>query len=64
MSREVYETDFDGHIKAIVEIENNRIEILKAIDGYGGQVSLNRVKVTTLEIKQDEYKETNKTRVQ
>ena len=51
IGKEVYEIDFDGQLKATVEVKNNRIEILKAINGYGTLIPLNKVKVTTQEQK-------------
>ena len=37
--------DFDGHLEAEIEIINNKIKVLRAVDGWGEIVNVNNVKI-------------------
>ena len=40
--REV-EIDFDGNVKALIQIKGNEIKVLKAMNGYGNSIDVNKI---------------------
>ena len=48
-NKETYEIEFGGVCKVQIEVQESRIEIIKAVDGWGDSILLNSIRVTTLE---------------
>ena len=44
-----YQVDFSSHLRAIIKITDNKIEVEKAIDGWGDPIMLSQIEI--IEIK-------------
>ena len=43
-----FDIDFDGHVKARVEITNNEPKIFAAMNGYGNPIELSNINIKRL----------------
>jgi len=44
-----YQVDFSSHLRAIIKITDNKIEIENAIDGWGDLIMLSRTEIIEIE---------------
>ena len=42
----VYEIDFDGSCKAMIAVTENKVKIIKAMNGYGYNILLNDISIS------------------
>ena len=43
-----YQIDFGNHVRCIIKITDNKIEVVSAIDGFGDDISLTQVETIEL----------------
>ena len=43
--KEVYEVNFDGNCLVVIEVLNNEIEVIKAMNGYGNAIELEHITI-------------------
>jgi hypothetical protein len=39
----IYEIDFNGHVACRIQVENNEIKVVAAMDGWGNPIELKNI---------------------